>query len=113
MFSRTPQSHNNLKRFNILVKVSFTKSNEVWHYELPHELQKDLRPGIFWKKEKLQEPGAGAQSLFQKSKFGTSGQKLRKIRYQSFLMMSNFFDIRFKILSSIVGTKSREMGRKS
>ena len=60
------------------------------------------------------ETGPSAQSPFQKPNFGTSGQKLRKIRYQSFLVISNlayFFELVLNVLFAIVGIKSREMGR--
>ena len=60
-------------------------------YELPHELQSDLRLG---NKEILGKPQIwvqpSTQSPFQKLNFGNSSQKVRKSWYQTFLFLSSF-----------------------
>ena len=60
----------------------------------------------------MQKKGASAQSPFQEPNFGASGQKLRQIRYQSFLVMLKFFYNVLNIFFTIVGMQAREMGRK-
>ena len=79
---------------------------------MPQELwreAKGVKTNNFTKIGKT-EAGANTQSPLQKSNFGTTSRhELRKIRYQSLLI----FNIVLKILSAILGMKSREMGRKS
>ena len=79
---------------------------------MPYESQREakgVKTNNFTKIGKI-ETGANTQSPLQKSNFGTtSRQELRKIRYQN-LLISN---IVLKILSAILGMKSREMGRNS
>ena len=67
-------------------------------YELSHELPNDLRlktlenSEIMGKIQKLVEAEPSDQSVFQKKYFGTSGQKLHKSRYQSFLSCPDLLD---------------------
>ena len=65
-------------------------------YVLPHELPNNLRLRILGNKEilgKFQfwvETQPSVQSPFKKLKFGSSSQKTRKSRYQTFLALSSF-----------------------
>ena len=65
-------------------------------YELPHELPNDLRLRILGNKKMLVksqiwvETQPSTQSPFQKLNFGSSSQKTRKSRYQTFLVLSSF-----------------------
>ena len=81
-------------------------------YELPHELQNDLRLSIWWNKETFGkseiwvETWSSAQPPFHKLNFGNSRQKPPKSRYQTFVVLSSstgflYFDP--NILHRIVG----------
>ena len=81
-------------------------------YELPHELPNDLRLRILGNKEILVksqiwvETEPSAQSPFQKLNLGSSSQKTRKGRYQTFLVLSSFTGFLYfvpNILPRIVG----------
>ena len=81
-------------------------------YELPHELQNDLRLRILGKKEILGhsqiwlKTKPSAQCPLQKLNFGNSSEKTSKIRYQTFLSLSSFTGFLYfvpNILPRIVG----------
>ena len=64
-------------------------------YELPHELSNNLRLRILGNKEileKSQNLGGDiwVESPFQKLNFGNSSGKIRKNRYQTFVVLSSF-----------------------
>ena len=65
-------------------------------YELSHELPNDLRVRILGNKKILGksqlwvDTSPSAKSLFQKLNIGSSSQKTRKSRYQTFLVLSSF-----------------------
>ena len=61
--------------------------------ELPHRLPSGLKLRKFKNEKKISnwvEMQASVQSPHQKRIFGSSGQKLRKSRYQTVLVFSNF-----------------------
>ena len=81
-------------------------------YELPHELLNDLKLMILGNKEILGNLKFGWRHIIVPSmpsrNFGSSSQKTRKSRYQTFLVLSSFTGFLYfapNILPRIVGSR--------
>ena len=112
--------HNILELCNVLIQTRLTTSkisiitNLV--YEFPHKLPNDLRrrilrnKKIFGKSQIWVETYPSAQSPLQDLNPGSSSQKTRKSRYQTFLVLSSFTRFLYFVpntLSRIAGDLAR------
>ena len=103
LFSYNP-GHNTFNLYYILAQVLVATSKakldiqyQNFDIQVSHELVKNLRLRIFENQEILENLKIGqrcsllpSQYFFQEVNFGNNSKKTRKIRYQTFLVPSNF-----------------------
>ena len=97
------------RSISIQVKRNLISSITNLVYKLPNQFPSDLRLKILGNQkiiEKLKvlvETQLTAHSSFQKLNFGNSSQKLRKSRYQIFLVLSSFTGNLYFVLNILLG----------